>query len=219
MADDPNTTAADPVVLAARLVSLLPRLASAISRASCRQLREVTGVDYSLIDCQGVLEATGRFALAWWLDPLRALGAQAELVAHTLSLFEMHNDDGQRIQASGRGVDKRFLDTAWSEGQTLGFAKELYLFYAEWLLVQIRDCPALNDHDKQKLAFYTRQLLCALAPTNMPLINPRVRTTALETDGESLVNGCRTCSMIWSKAAGYFRLRRMTPPPLRLAAI
>ena len=212
MADDPNTSAAaDPVALAARLVSLLPRLASAISRASCRQLREVTGVDYSMIDYQGVLEATGRFALAWWLDPLRALGAQAELVARSLSLFEMHNDDKQRIQASGRGVDKRFLDRAWSEDPTLAFARELYLFYAEWLLVQIRDCPALNDHDKQKLAFYTRQLLCALAPTNMPLINPKVRTTALETHGESLVNGLQNLLHDLEQGSGLFPITQNDP--------
>jgi hypothetical protein len=36
-------------------------------------VREVVGVDYSLIDYQRAFEATGGFALAWWLDPLRAL--------------------------------------------------------------------------------------------------------------------------------------------------
>src|SRR5262249_19753946 len=150
-----------------------------------------TGVDYSLIDYQGVLEATARFALAWWLTPLWALGAQAELVARLLSLFERQARSNQATHASGRAVDKRFLDKAWSEDATLAFAKEVYLVHSEWLLAQIRDCTALNDHDKQKLAFYTRQLLCAIAPTNVPFINPKVRTTALDTRGESLVSGLR----------------------------
>ena len=80
MARDHDTSAvADPAALAARFISLLPRLALAISQASWRQLRQVVGVDYSLIDYQGVFAATGRFALAWMLGPLRALGAQSEL--------------------------------------------------------------------------------------------------------------------------------------------
>jgi len=51
MARDHDTSAvADPAALAARFISLLPRLALAISQASWRQLRQVVGVDYSLID-------------------------------------------------------------------------------------------------------------------------------------------------------------------------
>ena len=51
MADDPNTSAiGDPISLAAQFISLWPRLALATSKMNCRQLREATGVDYSLID-------------------------------------------------------------------------------------------------------------------------------------------------------------------------
>jgi poly[(R)-3-hydroxyalkanoate] polymerase subunit PhaC len=101
-------------------------------------------------------------------------------------------------------VDKRFLDRAWSEDPTLAVVKELYLLYAEWLLAQIRDCPALNDHDKQKLPFYTRQLLCAVAPTNAPFINPKVRMAALETRGESLVNDLRNLLNDLEHGSGLF---------------
>lgn len=78
MADHRDTSVApDPIALTVRLMSLLPRLASAMSQASYRQLREVTGLDYSLIDYEGVLAAAGQFALAWWLDPLRALSVSS----------------------------------------------------------------------------------------------------------------------------------------------
>ena len=188
MADNRDTLPpGDSLALTARLISLLPRLALAISRAGHRQLREVTGLDYSLIDYQGVLAAGGRFALAWWLAPFRAVEAQAELVARSLSLIEHRPDHGP--EALRPGVDKRFLDGAWSEDPVLAATKEFYLLYAEWLMAQIHNCAALNDHDKQKLAFYTRQFLSALAPTNLALINPKVRAGALETNGESLVNG------------------------------
>ena len=86
--DDRDTSAAHPLAIAARFMSLLPRLALAMSRTSYRQLREVTGVDYSLIDYQGVLMSAGQFALAQWFEPLRAVGALAELAARSLSLIE-----------------------------------------------------------------------------------------------------------------------------------
>jgi poly(3-hydroxyalkanoate) synthetase len=56
-------------------------------------------------------------------------------------------------------------------------------------LAQIDKSPALCDHDKQKFAFYTRQLLCAWAPSNVPFINPNVRMRALETRRACLVDG------------------------------
>ena len=63
MANDCDTSpAADPIALTARLMALLPRLALAMSQAGYRQMREMTGLDYSLIDYQGVLAAAGRFA-------------------------------------------------------------------------------------------------------------------------------------------------------------
>ena len=79
MANDRDATpAAGPIAFTARLIPLLPRLALAMSRTGYRQLREVTGLDYSLIDYQGVLTAGTRFALAWWLEPVRAFEAQIE---------------------------------------------------------------------------------------------------------------------------------------------
>src|SRR5262245_59647677 len=108
MADHRDTSvAADPIALTARLMSLLPRLAKAISRAGYRELREATGLDYSLIDYQGVLTAAGQFALAWWVDPVRALGAQAELVARSLSLLERQYGSHTGMQTSRPGIDKR----------------------------------------------------------------------------------------------------------------
>jgi polyhydroxyalkanoate synthase len=211
MAVDPKTSStADMVALTGRLMSLLPRLASAMSEATHRQLREVTGVDYSLIDHQGVLASTGQLMLAWWVDPLLAIGAQTELLVRCLSLFERQHDDNQSIQQSPR-VDKRFFDKAWSEEPTLAFTKEFYLIFAEWLLAQIRDCHALNGHDKQKLEFYTRQLLCAFAPTNMPFINPKVRATALETGGESLVDGLQNLLHDLEQGSGLFPITQNDP--------
>src|SRR5262245_27082916 len=80
-AHDPDiAVGADPIAQAERLALLLPRFASAMWQASCRQLREVGGIDYTLIDYQGVAESARRFMLAWWLNPIRAFASQTDLV-------------------------------------------------------------------------------------------------------------------------------------------
>ena len=143
MANDRHISpAADPIALTARLMVLLPRLALAMSQTGYRQLREVAGLDYSLIDYQGLFAAGGRFALGWWLEPLRALRAQTELVARSLSLIERQYRGGSELAASRSGADKRFLDRAWNEDPVLRAARELYLLYSDWLTAQLRDCPA-----------------------------------------------------------------------------
>jgi hypothetical protein len=164
--------ACDAVALAARLTLLLPRLGAATLRASYRQFGEVTGLDYSLIDYKGVFAAAAQFALAWWREPLHALKSQADLAARSLSLFQQSNEGDTKPPDSSLRVDKRFGDGAWSRDPTLSLARDLYLLFAEWLLAQIDDYPALCDHDQQKLAFYTRQVLCACAPQQCSIHQP-----------------------------------------------
>src|SRR5262249_18348162 len=146
MADKIHTNSSpDPSALSLRLMSILPRLTLAIWRAGYRQTREVTGLDYSLIDYQGVFSAANRFALVWWLEPLRAFAAQAELYARVQTLIERQyrRDDAAETKTKS-AADKRFADKAWSEDPQLRLVKELYLLYRDWLMAQIHACPALS---------------------------------------------------------------------------
>jgi polyhydroxyalkanoate synthase subunit PhaC len=180
---------ADALAVTARMGSLWPRLALAMTVVGCRKLREVTGLDYSLIDYQGLGAAAWRFALASWLRPARVFQAQVELLTRTLSHC------GHLSQAPGpppalrSSSDKRFTDKAWREDPTLQALKEFYLLYCDWVLAQVRGSADLSHHEKRKLEFYTRQLLSSLAPTNFVMTNPKARVRALETNGESLVDG------------------------------
>ena len=212
MANDRDISpATDPIALAGRLTLLLPRLALAMTQAGHRQLREVTGLDYSLIDYQGVVAAASRVVLAWWLEPLRALEAQTQLVARSLSLIERQYRGDSGPAPSKSGGDKRFLDSAWHEDPMLRAAKEFYLLYADWLMAQLRDCPAISNHDKQKLIFYTRQFLSALAPTNVPFVNPKVRARARETNGESIVCGLENMLHDQEVGKGLFPITQNDP--------
>src|SRR5947207_1330802 len=79
------------------------------------------------------------------------------------------------------------------------------------LMALVRDCPTLNGHEKQKLTFYTRQLLCALAPTNMAFVNPKARASALETNGESFIKGLENVLHDLEQGAGLCPITQNDP--------
>src|SRR5262245_2014782 len=119
MTHDPDiAVGADPIAQSERLTVLWSRLAFAIWQASCRQLREVSGIDYTLIDFRGMAEAASGFMLAWWLNPVRAYAAQTDLARRSLSLLDRHLSGRQQAQAR-TDPDKRFADKAWSTEPTL----------------------------------------------------------------------------------------------------
>ncbi len=181
-----QSTPAEPFGLALRLSFLLPRLSLALANTAVRQARAVSGIDYSLIDYQGLISAAARFGLEWWSAPQRAIAAQSELWLRSMALICGH---ARSAMSTPVATDKRFQEKAWSEDALLRLACEHYLLIAEWLMSQLASARGLRDQDRHKLEFYTRQLVSALAPSNHPALNPRVRARAVETCGESLVAG------------------------------
>jgi polyhydroxyalkanoate synthase len=153
-----------------------------------RQARSVGGVDYSLIDYQGVGLAAARLGVEWWLEPQRTAAALTELWWRNLALIANHASSANPADQSV-GSDKRFQDKAWGENPALRLVRDAYLINSSWLLAQIRAARTLDRHDRHKLAFYTRQLLSALSPSNWPNTNPRIVAGTLETCGENLLRG------------------------------
>ena len=181
-----RTSAVETTELARRLARLWPRLALATWEWAIRQSRAVGGLDYSLIDYEGVASAAARLSLEWWLEPPRTVAALTELWWRDFSLIANHAS-GAKPAGPNIGGDKRFQDKAWREDPAQCLLRDLYLINSNWLLAQVRAARTLDRHDRHKLEFYTRQLLSALSPTNWPAINPRVRARTIETCGENLV--------------------------------
>ena len=50
-------------------------------------------------------------------------------------------------------------------------------------------CPGSNPKDQEKVDFYTRQFISAVAPSNFILTNPAVLRKAKETGGQNLLDG------------------------------
>lgn len=87
--------------------------------------------------------------------------------------------------------DERFAGTAWSTVPAWDILKEWYLFNTRWLQDTLYSTPDLSDKERNLSAFWLRQWLNALAPTNYLMFNPAALERAEQTQGQSLLDGLR----------------------------
>ncbi|MCW5771489.1 MAG: class I poly(R)-hydroxyalkanoic acid synthase [Rhodospirillaceae bacterium] len=146
-------------------------------------------------------------------DPLNIAGAFAQMTAHLVQnpqkLWEMQaafwQDYMQLWQSSMQrfwGIeakpviepsvnDRRFKDKEWSENTAFDFIKQSYLLAARHIEEAAAATNGLDDKSKQKIDFYTKQFIDAMAPSNFALTNPEVVRATLETKGDNLVRGLK----------------------------
>lgn len=87
--------------------------------------------------------------------------------------------------------DKRFTHPAWEENHLLDFVKQTYLVFSRWLEATVAQLEGMDEHEKKKAEFYTRQFLDAMAPSNFAMLNPEVVEATLESKGENLLKGLK----------------------------
>jgi polyhydroxyalkanoate synthase subunit PhaC len=86
--------------------------------------------------------------------------------------------------------DKRFTDPAWSGNGLLRRAMQLHLATARtaWELIDDAD---LDWKDDERIRFTATNLVDALAPSNVPVVNPLSLKAAIDTGGRSAVRGLK----------------------------
>ena len=84
--------------------------------------------------------------------------------------------------------DRRFADRAWRDNPFLRQLLESYLVTAQWWRDRV-DQSNLGTADRRRARFAVNALLDALAPSNLPMVNPAVVKEAIDTGGLSWVRG------------------------------
>ena len=86
--------------------------------------------------------------------------------------------------------DKRFADPAWTGNPLLRRAMQAHLATARtaWELIDDAD---LGWQDDERIRFTATNLVDALAPSNVPVLNPLSLKAAIDTGGASAVRGLR----------------------------
>ncbi|HEY7050092.1 MAG TPA: alpha/beta fold hydrolase [Jatrophihabitantaceae bacterium] len=84
--------------------------------------------------------------------------------------------------------DRRFVDEAWTTNPVLRRMVQLYLAGGRTAEQLVSDA-GLGWRDEQRMRFLIDNLLEALAPSNLPLVNPASAKRAIDTAGTSLARG------------------------------
>jgi polyhydroxyalkanoate synthase subunit PhaC len=179
-----------------------PKRAAGPSDNSEDATEAVMGLDMVLVDAaRGPLRrlvpparTTLRFGSALAQQPGTVVKRAGELVRELGKVAA-----GSSELAPGK-KDKRFADPAWSGNPLLRRAMQAHLATARtaWELIEDAD---LGWQDDERIRFTATNLVDALAPSNVPVLNPLSIKAALDTGGASVVRGVRQL------------LRDLTTPP------
>ena len=85
--------------------------------------------------------------------------------------------------------DRRFKSEMWDTHPYFNFIKQQYLFSSEAITDALTDLEGLDGLDKDRVSFFSRQIVDMFSPTNFLSTNPEALAKAVETDGASLVQG------------------------------
>jgi polyhydroxyalkanoate synthase subunit PhaC len=148
-------------------------------------------------------------------NPAALMAAQVGLWQDMMGLWQatarkMMGETSEPVIAPPPG-DRRFRDPAWEENQLFDFIKQSYLLTARWMQSTVRKIDGLDEKTGQKLDFYTRQFVDALAPTNFLLTNPEALRATVESGGENLLKGLQNLLRDLEDGKGRLSIR-MTDP-------
>jgi polyhydroxyalkanoate synthase len=137
------------------------------------------------------------------LGPVRRFAPDLSTLKFAGTLARHPSNTGRRLGSLGAEVvriaagtststpskrDRRFADPAWSENPVLRRLVQGYLA-GERTVAQLLDDAHLGWRDEQRTRFLVENLMEAVSPSNLPLVNPASAKEAINTAGISLVKG------------------------------
>ncbi|MGB0467431.1 MAG: PHA/PHB synthase family protein [Pontibacterium sp.] len=127
-----------------------------------------------------------------WEDPSVWVRAITDYQTSQMNLWKNLLSGGtvQSSVAEPAHGDRRFQADEWSQNPVFDYIKQSYLLTSN-MLNKMASNANLDENQQKKLEFYTQQYIDAMSPTNFAMTNPEVLQQALETKGESLVDGLK----------------------------
>ena len=136
-------------------------------------------------------------AAAYWTE---ALQDPAKIIEHQIQYWSksvLHFVEAQQALARGKlsapedpgPKDRRFTNPLWDSHPYFNFIKQQYLINAEAIEQAVAAVDDLDETEKRRLSYFAKQIVDMMAPTNFLATNPDALEKAVETDGQSLING------------------------------
>ncbi len=192
--------------LAARTAELAERSNRVFRQFLERQEEDV----FQIPDPKVVSNAFAEFAQHLLANPEHLVDAQIAYWKDMGQLWEdyMRRMLGEEVPplAAPAPDDRRFKDDAWSEDLVFDYIKQSYLVTANWIHNTVANVEDIDPALRNKVAFFTRQYVDALAPSNFAATNPVVLRRAAETKGESLYHGLRRLLVDLERGKGELKI-------------
>ena len=193
MADDQGTEIKmiDPAELSEAMSNIAERSQRLVSDFLQRQVSEQPGS--GSMDPLNIGAAFMEMTTRMMSDPARLVEANLSLWNNYMALWQ---STARRLMgetsdpvALPDAADRRFKDEMWQDNEVFDFIKQSYLLSARYLHGLVEGVEGLDGHTAQKVDFYTRQFVDAMAPSNFVLTNPEVLRATIESGGENLIKG------------------------------
>ena len=134
---------------------------------------------------------------AYWTEAVRDPGKVIEHQLQFWSKSVTHFVDAQAALAQGKlqapadpgPKDRRFANPLWESHPYFNFVKQQYLINADAVAQAVDDVTDMDPLEKQRLKFFSQQIVDMMSPTNFLGTNPDALEKAVATEGESLVQG------------------------------
>src|SRR5438093_4123566 len=163
-------------------------------------VRDEMGIAKAFMDLYSRMAANpARMASAsmdLWMDQMRLWQSS------WMKLFGM---EAPPVAEPAKG-DWRFKDEDWSKNFLFDYIKQSYLIASRHITQAVANVEGLPPESEKKVAFFTRQYVDALAPSNFLMTNPQVLRETLASGGQNLVRGLNNLLTDIEKGGGQLRI-------------
>ncbi|MFA0234151.1 class I poly(R)-hydroxyalkanoic acid synthase [Vibrio sp. 10N.222.55.C7] len=139
----------------------------------------------------------------WWEQQLK-IWQNAALMGNTESVITEERSD------------KRFIDEAWKNDPFYSFIKQSYLLFSKSYIDTINSIEGIDEKTKERVAFFSRQAINALSPSNFIATNPELMKLTLERNGENLLDGLEQLKADVEASADILKIRMTNNNAFRL---
>jgi polyhydroxyalkanoate synthase subunit PhaC len=186
--------------VAERSSRILAEFAEKQAQSLSAAVRDEMGIAKAFMDLYSRMavdpSVAASMSVNMWIDGMRLWqSAWLKLMGH----------EAATVAEPAKG-DSRFKDPDWSGNFLFDYMKQSYLIAARHIQQAVAQVEGLPEASEKKVAFFTRQYVDALSPTNFALTNPQVLRETLASGGQNLVRGLNNLLADIEKGGGELRI-------------
>ncbi|MBC6442377.1 MAG: class I poly(R)-hydroxyalkanoic acid synthase [Rhodobacteraceae bacterium] len=143
-------------------------------------------------DYQFYAKAAAAYFAEMMSDPTRIMQAQVSFWSESMKNWSRMQESmarGGKTPESNPSKDRRFSNPIWDQNPFFHMIRRQYELSARTIDTVTKDLAHLPDREREKVHFFAKQIVDLFAPTNFLATNPDALEKAMETNGQSLVDG------------------------------